>query len=825
MRIVPLLFAIGSLIADEEALFLRRIAEFWEEGEYQIAKGQMEEFIGEYPESPYADALCSALGDLFLREKKFSEALNYYSRVQSAEFRDKVLLNRLQCLYEMQWYATLADECEKEIANKENMHVTYFLAISLYHQCLNATKEPETLIKLATRAKPYFETLLASPLADDISQGYAHLCCVLKDYPKAASLYMNLAEKDLAAKEEMLFQAALIQSEFDKELAIKTFERIATLGQSRAQDAAYNRLVLAFEIGKFDSLADEDLVFQVAKEKRGAVHLLLGRNFLKAKKFDAAIEELKSAVNATEAETLRSALLCLMDAAYQSNQLEPLDFAIEAMKENDPTDPELPKAYFSRAQILKKTHDDESAKKELGALLAHYPKSGQKAQILFELTHLDYKVKDWTACYERAKNFLSEFQTHELAPFAKRYQISALVELANEKQEWKKQLIQDLEISLNEPGADREEWNFLLAKTHYSLSEFEKAIQILEPFQTPNASLLKALCQKELGMDLTLFCKTVEEASSKGATLLDAAQIHIALFNAYLELNQMDGASDHLFAAIENKGEVKKENLLWLVDTYLEKLQEEPRSLHLAHRLVLVLTQCKAALHDPEWTSCKLAKVYAILGKTDEAIALLDRLTAPNAEARLVLGECYARKGIVQKATALFDSIISSHMRSTIAASASLQGARLKLASENPDLSQIATQLKTLVVQRNLEGEPIYLEAALDYVDVQAKTDWNKRIALLNKTKSDFERKDDLLSKDYHAARTKWPQKDRIYCGYLQLIDASILSAQANMQQHNQQELYGKAKEILIKIINEQTATSLLERAQVLLKNIDEPKK
>src|SRR5579872_3782878 len=108
MRLCWIFLLIGPLLysveGDDEALFLRRIADFWQEGEYQIAKSQMEEFIVEYPESPFSDALCSALGDLFLREKNYSNALNYYAQVQSPEFVQRVFLNRMQCLYEMQWY-------------------------------------------------------------------------------------------------------------------------------------------------------------------------------------------------------------------------------------------------------------------------------------------------------------------------------------------------------------------------------------------------------------------------------------------------------------------------------------------------------------------------------------------------------------------------------------------------------------------------------------------------------------------------------------------------------------------------------------------------
>src|SRR3990167_6977509 len=74
----------------EEALFLRRIADFWQEGEYQLAKIQMEEFITEYPKSSFFEPLCVALGDLSLREKNFSVALNYYSKVKSPEYFEKI---------------------------------------------------------------------------------------------------------------------------------------------------------------------------------------------------------------------------------------------------------------------------------------------------------------------------------------------------------------------------------------------------------------------------------------------------------------------------------------------------------------------------------------------------------------------------------------------------------------------------------------------------------------------------------------------------------------------------------------------------------------
>ncbi|PIS03287.1 MAG: hypothetical protein COT85_00995 [Chlamydiae bacterium CG10_big_fil_rev_8_21_14_0_10_42_34] len=853
LLLCPLLCAADN---EEEALFLRRIADFWQEGEYQIAKSQMEEFIIDYPESPYSDALCAALGDLFLREKNFTSALDYYSKVQTPEFFRRVFLNRMKCLYEMQWHATLADECESYLEDEANLHVTYFLAIALYQQCLNAPKDSEQLSALAQRAKPHFETLSQSELSNEIAQGYAHICYLLKDYERASKIYLDVAEKDPTAEEEMLFQVALIQSEFDKNLAMQTFDKIAKLKQTKSKEAAYNRLVLAYDLGLFEELTDENLLNDVPEDRMAAARLFLGRSLVNLKKYDKAISELKAVVvNAPISETLHAALLSLLDASYQASDLASLDQAIAKLSATYPKDPELPKAYFSRAQILKKDQDIASAKEQLENLLAQFPEFDQKPQVIFELTHLDYKAKEWASCHKRAADYLAEFSNHELAPFAWRYYISSSVELAEQNPQLKEQLIADLKTFLTLPLAESEktEWEIILAKSFFEMEKYDEAYTLAESIDAPNAKLLLALCFRDGYKDTQNFCEIAEKALSDGANLIDPGQIHASLFNGYLELSDLQNAAEHLYAAFQAKADIKRDNLLWLADLYLNRLEEETTNFSLAHRTALILDKCKlasssnedlavqtpndetaleaplatckAALHD-EAVVCKLAKVYSILGRTDDEITILEALPDRGIEAELLLAESYARKGIVEKATEMFENIVTSSatVRNRVSASASLQGARLKLASENPDLTKIAAQLKTLVVQKNFEGEPLYLEAALDYVDVQAKNDAKKRVSLLEKTKLDFVRRDDLLSKDYHEARARWPQKDKIYQGYLQLIDAEILAAKARLEDLNEKDLRAKSKALLLHIANEQTATALLERARMLLINIDETK-
>ena len=137
------------------------------------------------------------------------------------------------------------------------------------------------------------------------------------------------------------------------------------------------------------------------------------------------------------------------------------------------------------------------------------------------------------------------------------------------------------------------------------------------------------------------------------------------------------------------------------------------------------------------------------------------------------------------------------------------------------------TQLKDLVIQRSLTNEPLHLEAALDYIELQTKMETlgnptEKKLALLIKTKSDFEETGDLLSKDYHNARAKLPQKNRIYEGYIQFFDAQIFVAQAILNQNfaEQKELQAKAKDLLLRIVEEQPHPALVSRAQLLLMSI-----
>jgi hypothetical protein len=113
-----------------------------------------------------------------------------------------------------------------------------------------------------------------------------------------------------------------------------------------------------------------------------------------------------------------------------------------------------------------------------------------------------------------------------------------------------------------------------------------------------------------------------------------------------------------------------------------------------------------------------------------------------------------------------------------------------------------------------LEFEPLHLEAALDYIDLQSLCEMNtqKRLTLLQRAKNEFQQTNDVLSKEYHLAKAKRLDKEKLYQSYLLFFDAQILLAQSETE--SQKQLQAKAKEIFLKIVEENVHPALTLRAR-----------
>ena len=791
-------------VSENEALALRRIADFWEEGEYQIAKNQIEEFLEEFTDSPYKSMLSSALGDLFLREKSYQTALNYYAQIQDPLLSEKVFLHRMQCLYHLEWHATLADECEAYLKKEETdpskrLEATYLLAIALYSQALTPQKDPQVLTSLAERAKPYFEELSHSELSEEVAGAFAHLQCILKDYPAASEIYLDLAEKS-DHPEQHLFQAALIQTKYDRKAAQQTFERLASQKEGElAKEAAYNLLVLSFEEGHYEEIISqkENFFAAVPLEKRGLTSLFVGQSYLHLKEYKEAAAELSTFLDSSiPQEQLHPALLVLVEAGYRSENLELLNGAIDRLEKNDP---ERPKALFCRALILKKQGKNGEAQKELLSLLDFT--FAEKGEAWLELINGYFEEKQWQACRESALSFLKEFNATELVNPVWQLLLAASNELGDQRQ-----FILDLEKRLEtSPTPD---WIFRLAKAYFELGEMEKTIELLTPFveSHANGQLLYAFALRDGRKDEENYCLWAEKALVSQATLLSITQQHVSLFNSYLKQNKLEPAADHLYAALLEGAEVHSANLFWLADHFYARYEKDPAVINDAFEILSRIPQ--TSLIEVEPFLLKLAKIHSHRGQAIVAQELLETLDAQykadaealwshEKEVRHFLAELHLASGNLEKAKELFEAIASSELyHDRFSASAALQSVRMMRPFKD-DLSfeKGVSRLKNLILQKKLEHEPIYLEAALDYIDLLSEKDPSKRPFFLQKIKASFESQEDLLAKDYHAAMEKFPEQAKLYRAYVNYLDGEILG--------QEKSLHTKDKELLLQIREE----------------------
>lgn len=914
----PLLAAIcqsdwtaAKLANEPEALFVRRIADFWEEGEYQIAKSQMEEFLASFPESQFADPIRCCLGDFSLREKNFSDALAVYSALASPDFMAKVFFNRMQCLYNLGWYSTLVDECEESLKrpldDDERLKSTFYLAIALYHQCLNEAKNPEVLLKLAKKAEPHFSSLLESELSMEVAQAFAHLSCMLKEYEKAAGIYLDLAAKDPLIEDEMHFQAALIQAEYDQNLALESFDRIAKNGHKKAREAAYNHLILSFDTRHFEEIVNgkDAILASIPDERKGMARYYLGQSLLALKKYNEAAQELTAFLEEETAslDSLRSGLISLIEAAHQSSNVASLDKALAKLAEIDPSNGQIAKGRFLKSVLLKNSGEIEKARDGLKVLLESFCNFSDRSAVLFEWADLEYQASCWEACRSRSLAFLEEFPKSEMAPFAWRYLAAASNTLANDHPEAMEQFAKDLEALILHkdlfPESEARDWQFYLARSYYNLGRFTEAIASLEsllkesiPFsQEANAHLLLGLCYRDGKGEAALFCEHAEtalslyannlknqefgneapenscleqatvaqdqgaseEKNSEGkptysktdssdylcikADMMEPGLLHVSLFNTYLELSKesphlIEKSADHLYEAFAAGVDISKENLLWLGDWYFSK-QDPLRSSNVFSSLL------KAGFNE---TACyKLGKLHSNMCHTDAQIALMEKaIEAYSAEpstdwiwereTKLLLGEALAIKGEEEKALKLFEEVTNGNPAThseTIAQAylekAKIQTSRLKKnQSDAQTIGAVASQFKDLILQRKLDFEPIHLEAALEYVGLLG-SGIEKRLALLEKIKKDFESKEDILSMDYHQARLKYPDKNRIFENYMRFLDVEILMAKSALSTDIdvQKELQAKTKGLLLQIKSECDHPALLKRVASRLQNSD----
>ncbi|MDN3505502.1 MAG: tetratricopeptide repeat protein [Rhabdochlamydiaceae bacterium] len=629
----PMMFAEANNIpstmevkSEEEAFLVRRIAEFWKDRDFILVKRQIHDFLEKYPSSPINDQLRGILGDLYLQEKDYQGALSAYGKISDPYIEEKVIVNRLQCYYELNDFASLAKDgkpylhiSSKRIGDRKD-ELYFLVAEALFRQALD-THDQTMKEDLAAQARPLYEEIKDTSFNKHSKLALAEIYNVLKDYEKAAGYYLEIASAYPDQSEELLSQAALSQAEYDPQLAIHTFSQLADMKGAKANEAAINRLILYFQEEEFDNVIKfyPEIIVSMGDEKKPTIDYIVGRSYFALHDYKNSSDFLNRYIDsqATPSPHLKNALLMQLNCTQQNGHDDLCDKTIARFKQHFMDDAELNQALFIHAMMLKGRGDLLGAEEELATIMKDSQFEDKEALYL-EYGLVCHENEKWSDSYNTLKTYISIFQEGEHKNVAWKYFLSAslnrLKSIETDSAYSKGQFYDDIALVLNEQSTSKEilspeeerDCRLLSSKTAYELKRYSIAAAQLNAYikdypsdqNVGEAHLILGICHQNLDSDPELFYSNIEKALAMNPGLSDQSTLHLQLYNAYLakielmaqttakdNLNPVskealyDLAAEHLYKAVQlNNSKIKGENKLWLANHYYTKFKQEDKA-------------------------------------------------------------------------------------------------------------------------------------------------------------------------------------------------------------------------------------------------------
>ena len=889
--------------SDEEAFLVRRIAEFWKDGDYQIVQSQILTFLEKYPDSSLRDHLKGILGDLYLQKDQYERALDVYNDIGRKDVYEKTLINKMQCLYELGQYEAISDAGEPFLTNsissvdERRDEFNFLMAESFFRRSLTQENR-DTRSALAARAKPLYHALDGSIYAGIAEFALAEIYRQLGDYPDAARMYQELAAKHSEQREDLLFHAGNLQAQFKPEQAIATFSEIIAMNGSRAGEATFNRMLIYYQLGHYHDVinAYDHVQAYIPESKQNLFHLVVGKSHFSTEDYPNAIYHLRTYTENQDVAnvSLKNALLMLMTASYHQGDVQLFNETFSNFKAHFSDDPEMSKAIFTHAMLAKAGGDFTTVQTDLELLLTNYPDYEDQEGLMFEYASLTYEHQDWQKSYRAFHTFLEHYPESERNTVAWRYYFSSSLNLykeaqANENIHYAKgAFYEDLSSVLDQPGVlgddERREYRMLQARTAYELDLFEVTYGKLQSYinaypEDPSlaeAHFLCGLASKEINHDLQPVCYHLEQAIELGSDFYDTASVHLELYNAYLTLSTLAQdnnaflckAALHLYEAAQRDTQpIKNENMLWLANHFYEQSKTANSSSEKAasqERAYTIFTNVLTPNHNGEVIEItedslfleaevlKLANLFEQRGDQSSKLAVLKNMASQqNAnpewnwqfqrQTLLELAKTHEAAGSKEQALAAYSFIseTAKYSPSPLSYIALLKEARLRydlMSSEqknenHPEMIAVLNNLKELQIKKQLNTEPIHLEAAIDYATIRSELaakdeQLNRHLFFLKRIRDDFSLSEDPISVDYYTQLEQQPQKNHLFQLHMHFVEAEILRVEATLdiQNQNVEEAQHKvytAGEVYHEVANDSLATpylkSRVEKAQIAL--------
>ena len=777
---LPLLpnYAQGNdLDTSEEALFARRIAEFWKDKDAALTKTQIEQFFQIYPSSSYKETLLILLGEVYQQEGNYGKALSYYNQLYTPHQKEKALGARFECLYQLGMMQELRDELKV---------------------ALPTGNSPITDREKALKGFLYGELLLKEGQEELLNEARAIFIRLLQSEQKAQAL---LALGDIAFQQQSYEEAA------------KWYEEAAEFIPEKRDDLLLLTVQLLFQQGKYSELIERRSFFQ--KKLNEKANAYLGKAYFATGQNGEALFLLLPTLRKGDKQTQLTAL----SAAFQLGDFLLVDSISCEFLKSYPSDQAVPRVLLLRGIALKKVRRYPEAEAVLNALLNEYPTSENKEEAFFELGVVYFEQGKWDQSHAQFSSFREQYPNSPCISYVLYY----LPDAAWQGEQAFPALFADIDRFMSLEESDQEK-GLTLAKIAFGLydqKKFEPSKKVAHKILqlSPSNQLLAqvhfllAVCALEQDREGATFALHGEQVLTLRPDFPGKERLREKLINHYLQEKDKNSAARHLYVALEEKENLPHDRILWLANFHYEKAQEKiPESFYgtvedpnILQGISKGIMAFEAILGsdpaiDPETMGLeqdyfKLSNLYAWRGQHEAQVVLLQNLheqqkknpswkwTLPT-RTLTALAEGYRSLGEKEKALQAYGEIVQSRGADTASLyRAKLEWVRLhdyeRLTLESSETVELLKALKDLQIKKTVKYEPLHLEAALEYAYLRATLERPEKQAehyyfLIQRVKEDFTEKKDLISKEYHSEREKAPGQNLIYQAYMLLIDAHI---------------------------------------------------
>lgn len=603
-------------------------------------------------------------------------------------------------------------------------------------------------------------------------------------HDKAAALYLDLAENE--KDEEILFHTACLLLHCNSKKAGDLLKMVAQGKSPRSADAACQWLHYLAENRDWETLLGERELFlsRIEVSKLPLVYFYLGQICFDKKMYTQAFQDLKKCALGSLAPQLeKRALFTLLASAQELKQWEVCESCFDELVSRFP---ELKaQALFLLASAYAQGGEFSRALNLYEKLLQNFPESDFSEKTAHAKIPLFIRQNKFGAAHQALLTFLTLYPQSKKREELLRLAVDLSIKQAEEGEDVFAQLTEDVENATEAhlfSSEEKQNYEQLVAKAYLKMERVNAALQLLHRLEGCDPLLL-AHCYIKEGTSPDKVILHGEEALRLHP---EEIKLHLHLFNAYLEISKesmekeyAQKASEHLEAVIDIYP-ISLENRLWLAHYFA---RENPLK---AVPLLSSLLDSESTIKRFDSQALLLADLYLSLKKIEEAEKLLEKVAQfqqkTESEAKLKLAEIAMVRGESERAGKLFKELEDATQLG-VAYAARLQLARLERGT-NPQ--EALKKMEELAVRKALASEPVHLEAAIDSAELRVSLcpQWERaarRLELLTQVKAAFSQQEDIWSKDYHASRELFPDKDLIYQAYMRYLDACIYQLQAQL--------------------------------------------